>query len=350
MGKRKTRSSSGKARDRELDASFRDALATAQKTDDALFYVDKSGEGEKQAVVPRVPNTERDVIPKKVTRRTRDELEAMFVAKRAEPRDVWEEETTTTRRLRRLQKRKAATKLNVPATQIAHPGASYRPTQKDYDAALNLMIERANKEEEEKKKVWEATFGRTQKHDDDDDTEDENSDEEEDGSSDEDSTKGDALDEPANNPPVKNEKMTRAQRNRQARRIQHEKMVAEKARAKQFRSNLAKATEISKELDLEEKALKEKRERIAAFKEARKSEMPAPRICGRKVAINVPNETVLPHQIGGGMRRITPMGNLLEEQFNSMLARNMMEVGQRSSVGARREGTKSCKLVIFCTS
>ena len=128
---------------------------------------------------------------------------------------------------------------------------------------------------------------------------------------------------------VKNEKMTRAQRNAQARHKAKMLEQAAKKKSKHLNSQLAHIKELGKAISAEERSKREAKARVEAWREEREqSEAPLKR--GGKVILHQPRlEVVDAADLPGNMRNIKPVGNAVRDRMHNMMRRNVMEIGKR---------------------
>ena len=139
---------------------------------------------------------------------------------------------------------------------------------------------------------------------------------------------------------VKNQKMTRAQRNAQSRHKAKMLEQAAKKKAKQLNSQLAHIKEIKNDISAEERQKQENKARVDAWrKEREQSEAPLKR--GGKLTHHQPKIEVLDAaELPGNMRNIKPVGNAVRDRMHNMMRRNVMEVGRKQ----RRKKRKVKKL------
>ncbi|KAI8324600.1 P60-like protein [Martensiomyces pterosporus] len=264
-----------------------------------------------------------------------------------------------------VSRKKLAHLAALPAVEVAHPGASYRPDQKhhrdliekasaDYASVVRKqekhnhiarfrgiseyesLLERAeiiaqDLEEQEKKKS--ENEGKKKRDDDSDDSNsDESGDDEDDaGDSEVDDDKtivdGEKSEEEESAQTKATPRKTRVDRNRERRSSQRRTEELEAKRAKEHLRQLDMAKRINRQVD----RLMEKNEQSAERKRKlarEKASRPLKKIGKNKVP-EIPEAVKLAEELPGSLRDLKPEANGFSEVYNSFVKRNFIEPRRR---------------------
>ncbi|OQS07280.1 transmembrane protein [Thraustotheca clavata] len=314
--------------------------------DEHLFAIDTKGS--KKAKKEKDPSVwSSKVVPKKAKaiENKVKQLSSNLVSKKPKKsnkmENVWGDDgnaITTTAKEEALDefvkpaviKKKAAlvrppsTKYKVKPVEVAAAGQSYHP---EFESHQDVLAEAVAKKHEKKaireannaplgKGLTEETKQYINNAASDEEDEEEAVDDEADN--DEESTQKTKV----------QEKLTRSDRNRQARHKNLMKEIENRKANKKLLKQINTVNSITGELNKKEKLARKKKEIKKFLLEKKLEEEPEVLIGGKKQKLNRDTVVSLTEELSGNMRTLKPKGSVMQDRFDSLLQRNMIEIGK----------------------
>ncbi|RKP10215.1 ribosome biogenesis protein Nop53/GLTSCR2 [Thamnocephalis sphaerospora] len=223
--------------------------------------------------------------------------------------------------------------VQFDAVQISHPGASYRPTQKDHEALMQERQDMIDKHHRADRAI-DAKLSYPEEWD-------EESDNEEgahpDAGDDDDEEEGDEAEvgkkDGEQQKKKETQRKTKAQRNREKRLREQSVQAAQERKKKKVLKELGRLPEIRRKVE-EEKAAHEKR--VEERKQQRTLEATQPKSkLGKHRVPETPAQVQKVEDLTDSLRRLKTEGSLLRDRYQSLLERNIIE--PRVRVGKRRK-------------
>ncbi|KDO27237.1 hypothetical protein SPRG_07486 [Saprolegnia parasitica CBS 223.65] len=234
--------------------------------------------------------------------------------------------------------RKASTKYKIKPVEVAAAGQSYHPEFESHqdvlaEAVAKKLEKQAQREADRariKKGLSEETKAFINDKDSDDEDAAENSD---DNNSDDETAEG------ARKLKV-HEKYTRSERNRQARHKKLTKEIETRKAEKKLLKQINTVNSITGELNKKDKLARKQKEVKKFLLEKKLEEEPEILMGGKKQKLNRDTLVTLTEDLSGNLRTLKPKGSVLQDRFDSMLKRNMIEIGK-----PKKKSQKATKFV-----
>ncbi|OQR83144.1 hypothetical protein ACHHYP_15036 [Achlya hypogyna] len=221
--------------------------------------------------------------------------------------------------------RPPSTKYKIKPVEVAASGQSYHPDFESHQdvlaEAVAKKLEKQAKREADRKPMAKGQLSEeTKAFINDKDSSDEEEEEAEDVDDD---------NEESAKPKAKvQEKLTRSERNRQARHKKLTKEIETRKAGKKLLKQINTVTSITGELNKKEKNARKAKEVKKFLLEKKLEEEPEILIRGKKQKLNRDTIVSLTEELSGNMRTLKPKGSVLQDRFDSLLQRNMIEIGK----------------------